>query len=156
MATYNSDKISEGRPAITLPAQDITVFFEVTITAAFAASDIIELCKIPAFAKVSDIFLDIPDIDTGTTWQFDLGTDESATQFASNLQTGRSAGQVTNADLADAALPWHNVDTGAGNVTDEVTLRMTVDAASDATSGTIKGYCRYSMQEQYQETAPAS
>tara|TARA_R110001599_G_scaffold143330_1_gene324246 strand:+ start:205 stop:687 length:483 start_codon:yes stop_codon:yes gene_type:complete len=160
MPTYQSRKIKNNVPATTQPYNLIPATFEVTVTAALSAADVIDCVTVPKYAKVVDFYIDVTDLDTNgsPTITLDVGDDLDDNRFCADSVAGQAGGQITPADgtFVDASLPFHNVDTDAGDNSTDRTFRLTVGTgAATGVAGTVKGVVYYTMEDGYQEVPAA-
>lgn len=154
MGDYNSSKIKDSVPATTKPWGVIPATFEVDVDTSLALNDTIDCVVIPKFAKVLDFFISVDDIDDATSLTLDVGDDLDDDRYVSASTVGQAAGHINveDAGFVEGSLPYHNVDTDAGDETTDRTFRITVSAAAGTpAAGTIKGVVYYTMSDGYRE-----
>lgn len=140
MATLSTAKAAAGVPA----RKDINyseVVFSYALTAALALDDVIRLCKIPAGAVITKLFIFIPDLDTNVSpaITFDVGDDADTDRYGNDITVGQSAGVFDLEDIIAA---------GFGYVyTAEQYLQLVVSTgpATGAATGTIAGVVGYTV-----------
>lgn len=151
MATTKTKAFDNLKP-IVLPAGAAPEWINVEVefaSSAYAANDIIKVCKLPEGYRVLDWTLMFPDIDTGTpalAWSFGVSNASVAspdgTDIGSSLQvwgTGLTAGQsvapVRNASSNCAQDAIKSTTTVPGDR--EIVLKCTTIAATYAGSGKV-------------------
>lgn len=140
MATYYSSKITAGIPARAETGQNMSVdVFD--LTAALANGDIIQMCSIPAGAKVTEVVIHTADLDSNgsPTISFTVGDGADADRFILTSTVMRTGG-IARLD----AVPTST--TGAGyeyTSADTIDIAVTANPATGATSGRIVAICHY-------------
>jgi hypothetical protein len=103
-------KAYTGVKPITLPddASPEWCAVDIEFPAAFAASDLIQLCVIPAGYRVLDWFLNCPDVDSGSAVRVAVGVSNAT--FASPVSTDIGTGNQVWATAIDAVqgVPYRN------------------------------------------------
>lgn len=135
MATLTVPTARAGTPARTagLSGQPVTVYGEYSLAAALALNDVIQMVRVPAGARVTDLSLAATDLDTGGSPAITLSVgDGGATARYISASTIGQAGGIANGI---------SVATGFGYLyTAEDTIDVLVAAgpAIGATSGTVR------------------
>src|SRR5262245_36757438 len=94
MATaYKADRYTD-EVRIASNASDFTQPFTFTVSTAFVISDTVKLCAIPAGVNILQWYVDMPDVDSATSFAFQLGDGTSAARFLAANTTGQAAGIV--------------------------------------------------------------
>lgn len=147
MATLYSNAYSYNTPlAIYEPivakpnrrGETITVRPTYTLTAAIGATDVINICPIPAGAKIVYLAVTNPDLDSGTTAAFGLGNSTSATAYASASAGFQTA---TTTVVAQSALDVANNVFVAND-----TLKLTMSAGpTTASTGVVDFIVQFYM-----------
>lgn len=138
MATaYKSDNyISQLR--IVSTAADFTQPFAFTVSTAFVINDTVTLCAIPEGCNVLEWYLDVPDVDSATSFAFQLGDSGSATRFLAANTTGQAAGIVySQKDGALGILPRYY------STFDNVILKVSTAPGTGTTGGVFKGAVKF-------------
>lgn len=161
MASYLSTQVPKQVSDIGQSPTHQVETFSITFSAnTFVIGDTITLCQIPIFCSVLDFYL-AASASLGTTAAFNIGTTTTAAQFASASTFGQGAatqaysnalnGFVANSlptarltTQTTATLPAGLFLNPSGNVADFLVMTATA-AGGAATSATIKGYIRYTL-----------
>lgn len=118
------------------------IYFEVTsLVAVLGTSDFINLCKLPAGARVIDYKINIPDM--GTTGVMKIGHTASAdgVEAADDDSFGASIGVTTAGGVLHAPTVAHAAM--LKKFASEVTVQMVPTTATDAGNVTVKGSIQY-------------
>lgn len=109
------------------------------ITAALAAADIIQMCKVPAGATVLDVHAVVPDLDThGTpTITLHIGYGGDNDYWVSGSTTGQTGGVIRATATTSVPLAFTAEDT--------IDITVGTGPATGATSGTLYLTVFYSM-----------
>lgn len=103
MPTYYSNVASPEHPAIDIGGGLTPVPFEVTITPALVAGDIIILAKMQRNVTLLGFVIDIPDVGAPTS-TINVGDSTSPTAFVSAVDCSPSTGaRVSSLDISLAA-----------------------------------------------------
>lgn len=97
MAVFNGTPIAQG-DAAKYGVYNTTVKGTLAIPASttLAAADILALCKIPANTYISDLLIEMPDLDTGVALVYDVQDNQSTPVVYVNDSTkGRSPAVVS-------------------------------------------------------------
>lgn len=98
MSTFNSNVYTKNavyRP--TSVGDDLEIVCSITVPngTPIAINDVFNFCKVGEGVDILDFELRVDDVDTGTTFTFDLGTSATtATSLLSANTVGQSAGEV--------------------------------------------------------------
>lgn len=156
MATYYADTAKDQPARTDTSAVTVPFQFNTGSTNYGANGNIFVLAKVPKYATVTALFVDIPALDDGTG-RVRLGTSDSAARFTSAINTG-TAIRVTSFDAAAtanthvllASLPWRNLNTtNTTGITTDSDIRLTTNTAwnSVVANAVIKGFVTYNCNE---------
>ena len=128
MATYTSDQALDTlAPLYTDAGNTFTVVGSYNVTTSIAASDIIEMVKIPGGATLLTCYF----ADSGSGGVYDIGWSGNATLIGDDVSSSGTLGG--------------GLGTAVGSDGDEVTIRLTVGTAPTA-SGTVTLAVSYIVQ----------
>lgn len=126
-----------------------TIYDEYTLTAAFTTADVIKMgTKIPQGARVTEVILDTPDLDSGSNANLTVGwlASDDAVEAAS------AAGFINAHDAHTAAKTQSMSSIVQGSVAGKfkkfsaaVQPTITIATAGDVTSGTIRLMIQYTF-----------
>lgn len=114
---------------------------------ALALNDVIQLLKLPKGAIITDFYVYIPDLDSGTTLTLDFGLADATDGILSDSTIGR-AGGVASADNAPNGLAVNAFPMAALSADNVLVLKATAASTGAGTGGTVKGWVRYNMRGQ--------
>lgn len=120
---------------------------EYTLSADLSSADVIRMMKIPAGARIHEVVIQHPDLDTsggtldiGWAASDDGGEAADVDGFFANLDVATAADVVLMSQAAAAPAGMFK------EFSEEVEVQITIDGDTDATSGTIKLAIYYSQK----------
>lgn len=125
----------------TAPTREGNGLISVTSTYALAAAlvvnDVIQMVKVPKYARVVEIILSTPDLDTGTAITLDVGDGDDTDRYIVSSTVGQAGGVV-------------RLGTNGGNgyqytAADTIDILVSTGPTTGATSGTITLTVIYDM-----------
>jgi hypothetical protein len=169
----------QGKPVYPTPTRVGTNNPTTTFTnsVAFVINDVVQLFSIPSGATLTDILIDLPQLDTATSLVIDVGTDLTVAQggvdigsgkgFFSGSTSGRSAtynviAPQTDTSYQHASLPFKYLaklfGPGGGVMPRNCTLEMKVRTAAGTatTGGVITASIIYTMTDDFGSQEGAS
>lgn len=118
------------------------LYAEYALTADLASGDVIKMFRIPKGARVIDMIVDLPDLDTsGGTVDIGWSKDLKNLGTSGGGEDADADGFKANVDVATAAIKSQLAAGSAGfgkKFAEECDFQITIDGDTDATSGTIK------------------
>lgn len=143
MADKFADNYSVPMPGF--PAVGVVLHreFAYAVAAALALNDILYLCKIPGAGApliIDEIYVDIPDLDTGAALALSMGDVATPGKFIA-IQTaiGQGPGKFSLANVVAGSLPVQYT------TNENLIIKVTTGPGTGATGVTIKGWMEYHM-----------
>jgi hypothetical protein len=170
MATYTARPAESSYPVKTRPVSGIVIQpFTYAVATALAENDVVELCKVPVNALITDFYLNVPDLDTHATptIELDVGLTKATSGednvdvdgFVDGSSVGQSAGiidlQDKNGTLAFPYLCTGDVAPYDG-VHSKFSITVSAAVATGATSVTIRGWLQYVMDADWESSTDPS
>lgn len=167
MATYYADTAKDASPRSDTGTVTVPFQFNTGESAFGANGNIFVLAKVPRFATVTDLFVDLPILDSANTGRMGLGTSANATLFVESINTGAAirasstdAAATANTHIRIATIPYRVLNTTAGGQTVDEDIRLTTSNALTTViaNAVVKGFVRYNClePEASHETRPTS
>lgn len=144
MTTYRSDIIGTLHPPTTASQAGLLITSKgvASLNASHAASDLVQLCKLPAGHVPIDFQLEVEALDGGSAIKLDVGVLNSggsdlvsSTNLISSDTTAQSGGTVRADQLNGLGLTESD--------SDRIIAAKITSAASTATSGFMRGKLTY-------------
>lgn len=108
--------------------------FSIAIPSTLTSGDVFQLVRVPKAATILDVYVQIPDVDSGSGITLDLGYGDNTNYFAAASTTGRTGGVITPSSVEAAPL----------TIGAEDTVDLVVNAApSTGVAGTATGWVLY-------------
>lgn len=148
MTAYRSDQAGSFQPPLTAnrAGEDIVAHFEFLVSTALADEDIVGLAILPAQHIMTDVLVDVPDLDTNGTPTID--TEFGLFQDVDALTAVDSDAYIANSTAGQAAA-LKRMDVVAGlaiassNSNQVFGMRVETVPATGATAVTIRGWIKY-------------
>lgn len=136
MATWQANNILSGTPELAkYGLYDVTELWVASLTTALASADIINGPTIPSGSYVTDLVVDVDQLDTGTTVAFEVGYVQNGTTTAAAF----IASGNTTARAGGIAFPNVAGTYGFTNATYNSVLQMKMTAAAaTAKAGSVR------------------
>jgi len=108
--------------------------FTIDIPSTLTSGDVFELARVPKNATVLDVYVQMPDVDSGSSITTDLGYGDNTNAFVAASTTGRTGGVIRSASVEAAPITFSTSDT----------IDLVVNAApATGVAGTATGWVLY-------------
>lgn len=108
--------------------------FSISIPSTLTSGDVFQLARVPKNATVLDVYVQMPDVDSGSSITLDLGYGDNTNAFAAASTTGRTGGVIRSSSVEAAPITFTTSDT----------IDLVVNAApATGVAGTATGWVLY-------------
>ena len=140
-STFTTDKVGSGvQPLAGIGSH--AVYAEYELAAALVVNDVIQMVKVPAGARITEVILTVDDLDSGTQLVLDVGDGSDQDRFIKQSSIGQTGGTVRlGSGIIDGACNYkYTAD-------DTIDVKVQTAPQTGATSGTVCLTVFYTMQQ---------
>lgn len=137
MATYLALGYTDPAYSSHMAGLAITREFKFTVGTALALNDLIKLARIPPGVFLDELFIDVPDLDTGTAIVLQVGDNDTANNLVATTTIGQAGGRLDIDDVAAGILPKKYT---AAN---DLVVKVATGPTTGTTAVSFTGFMRY-------------